>query len=167
VLTDNDRRHIRAAEGWITLGDWQSAHDELEQVAPIERGHPDVLFPRVAIYFAAEKWEHAAEVAGALCRLVPDMPGGFVQLSIALYRMGRTREAYDLLLPIAHKFPDIPTVPYNLACYAAQLEDFTNARRWLHQSFDVGKRLGNDSFWKEQSLNDPDLEPLRRQHGLG
>ena len=38
-----DRFHLEAAEGWIGLGDYGSADDELEQISPATRLHPDVL----------------------------------------------------------------------------------------------------------------------------
>jgi Flp pilus assembly protein TadD len=68
----------------------------------------------------------------------------------------RTQEAFAVLLPVARKFPTEPTIPYNLACYTAQLGDLVAARDWLAQAF----RLGNAKEIKVQALEDPDLAPL-------
>ena len=42
-LEPHDGLHLKAAEGWIGLGDCASANDELEQIAAASRPHPDVL----------------------------------------------------------------------------------------------------------------------------
>jgi hypothetical protein len=47
-------RHIQAAEGWLDLGDWQSANEELENVTPRLRAHPAVLEMRFRIYSAGK-----------------------------------------------------------------------------------------------------------------
>jgi hypothetical protein len=43
AMTEKDQGHIEAAEGWLEPGDWQSASDELENIAPEFRGVPAVL----------------------------------------------------------------------------------------------------------------------------
>ena len=49
---------------------------------------------------------------------IPDEPVGWIHRSYVLHEQKRTREAWDLLLPAAKKFPEDFTIPYNLACYA-------------------------------------------------
>ena len=61
-----------------------------------------------------------------------------------------------MLLPAADKFPTVQVIPYNLACYAAQLGDLAAASDWLAQAF----KLGNKKEIKLQALDDPDLAPL-------
>ena len=38
-----DTMHLEAAAGWIQLGDYDSANDELEKIRAEWRAHPDVL----------------------------------------------------------------------------------------------------------------------------
>ena len=38
-----DPMHLEAAAGWIQLGDYDSANDELEKIRAEWRAHPDVL----------------------------------------------------------------------------------------------------------------------------
>jgi hypothetical protein len=45
-LPARDQHHLRAAEGWLELGDWRSANEELESVTAALRAHPDVLAMR-------------------------------------------------------------------------------------------------------------------------
>ena len=46
TFSPSDLHHLRAAEGWLELGDWHSANEELENVTRELRAHPDVLAMR-------------------------------------------------------------------------------------------------------------------------
>jgi len=148
--------HLNAAQGWVGLGDCQSALDELELIDPVMRSHPDVLAVRCDIYTADMKWPEVVAVAWTLIELNPDKPSGWVRRSFALHGLKRTQQAFDLLLPAAKRFPEISTIPYNLACYCAQLGKLDEARRWLHQSYEIG----NARMLKWAARYDPDLAPL-------
>jgi hypothetical protein len=45
----NNQRHLAAAQGWLGLGDWLEANEELEQIAPDIRTHPAVLSLRYEV----------------------------------------------------------------------------------------------------------------------
>jgi predicted Zn-dependent protease len=156
-LNHADTRHLLAAQGWLELGDWKSASEELENIRPQMRAHPDVLKMRVDIFSAAKKWDYVIEMAGTIARLLPDHVFGHVRLAYALHEMKRTKEAWDTLLPVADKFPSEWVIPYNLACYAAQLGDLIAARDWLAQSFKLAE---DPKQAKLVALGDPDLAPL-------
>ncbi len=49
-LDDHDKRHFEAAQGWLILGNHLEANEELENITPVFRAHPDVLALRWAIY---------------------------------------------------------------------------------------------------------------------
>jgi hypothetical protein len=66
---------MRAATGWLELGDHLSAFEELERLPQEKRAHPDVLKIRYEIYAKAGRWESAFELAEGLSRLVPDDVG--------------------------------------------------------------------------------------------
>jgi len=53
-FTDSDLQHLKAAQGWIELGAWDVANDELENITPELRAHPDVLKLRFGVYLAAK-----------------------------------------------------------------------------------------------------------------
>jgi predicted Zn-dependent protease len=162
VLPAADQHHLRAAEGWLGLGDWLSANDELEEITAQLRAHPDVLELRWQIYAAANKWEPCVDIAAAITKLAPDRPTGWIHRAYALHELKRTAEARDTLLPVVEGFPGNATLRYNLACYAAQLGDLPAARAWLEQAFAVS---GHDQQLKLAALDDPDLEPLWQEIG--
>lgn len=155
-LEPPDSHHVNAAQGWLGLGDCQSALDELEFIDAVMQSHPDVLAVRCDIYTAAMKWPAVVAVAETLVKVIPERPSGWVRRSFALHGLKRTQQAFDLLLPAARKFPEISTIPYNLACYCAQLGKLEEARRWLHQSFEIG----DATILKVAARHDPDLAPL-------
>ena len=61
-----DQRFLSAAEGWLGLGDYLAANEELENNTPKLKPHPYVLEMRWKINSKSEKWELAAEMARAL-----------------------------------------------------------------------------------------------------
>ena len=153
---------LRAATGWLELGDHLSAFEELERLPQEKRTHPDVLKIRYEIYAKAGKWESAFELAEGLSRLVPDEVTAFVWRSCAARRMpgGSVERALELLSDVANDFPDEPIVPFNLACYNCQLGKLTEARSWLLIAFDVATKQNAAREWKLQAIDDTDLEPL-------
>lgn len=154
-LSEQDRQHLDAAEGWLGLGDHASANEELEQITPEFRAHPKVLALRMDINWKAKNWEAVVELGGAVVKASPKNSFGWIGRSYALHELKRTQEAYDLLLPATDKFPKNATVPYNLACYCAQLNRLDEAEEWLKKAMAI-----NEPHVKSMAIDDPDLKPL-------
>lgn len=154
-LTPPDSHHLSAAVGWLELGNWQEANEELERIAPIMRAHPDVLEVRCEIYAAAKRWEECVELAEAIIELAPHKSFGWVRRSFALHELKRTNEAFDRLLPVCERFPDEWMIPYNLACYCTQLGRIGEAREWFKKAMAI-----EEHQVKRQGIDDPDLQPL-------
>jgi tetratricopeptide (TPR) repeat protein len=161
-LEQADKVHLNAAEGWFGLGDLVSASDELEKITPAFRAHPAVLLMRCKIYQAAKKWGYLIEISQTLIEQLPKLAEAWIHRSYALHELNRTREAFDLLLPAAKKFPKLPVIPYNLACYACQLGKLEDAMKQIEQAIDLADK-NNDI--RLDALEDPDLEPLWLQIG--
>ena len=86
-LDANDKRHLQAAEGWLELGDWQSANDELLEIVAARRAHRDVLKMRYRIYTKAKNWKMTEEVIHALLHIPPGIT--IVELQILLGHLHR------------------------------------------------------------------------------
>jgi predicted Zn-dependent protease len=155
----SDQRQLDAAEGWLELGNWLEANEELEGISPKMRTHPCVLRVRWEIYAKAGKWEMAAEIARTLSEVLPDNSWGFIQLAYSLHELKRTPEAKSVLLPLVTRFPDESTIQYNLACYCCQLGELKEAWQWLEKAIDQE----NKRDIRIVALEDPDLEPLWTQ----
>jgi predicted Zn-dependent protease len=156
-LTLEDARHLRAAEGWLGLGDFVSASNELEEITARERAHPAVLSLRYAIYAKAGRWDMAAEVAEGLAAMLPDKPDIWVNLADATRRKtgGGIPEAKRILLVAQVKFPKEYRIPFNLACYCAQLGELKEAGQWLKKAMAIDEKTV-----QKLALDDPDLKPL-------
>ena len=155
-LGPNDQRQLAAAEGWLELGNWAEANEELERITPEMRAHPFVLRVRWGIYAKAEKWEMAVEVARCMTVMLPDNSFGYKHWAFALHELKRTKEAWGVLIPMADKFPEDPVISYNLACYACQLVNRKEAFQWLEKAID----LAGKKDIRLMALDDHDLEPL-------
>ena len=151
----NDQRYLDGAEGWLGLGDHLSANEELEQITPALKSHPDVLLVRWQIYAKAMKWEACVDIADSVVQQVPDVAEGWIQRSFALHELKRTEEAHDLLMPALEKFPKDWFVPYNLACYCSQLNRFEEAEKWFKQAMAI-----DEETVKREAIDDPDLKPF-------
>jgi len=162
-FTAEEMRNVRAALGWLELGDHVSALEELEALPGEKQSHPHVLKIRYAIHIQARRWDFAFELADGLSRLTPDEVQPFVWRSYAARRMpnGSTEMALQLLLDVANHFPDEPIVPFNLACYNCQLGKLVQARSWLHIAFEVAAKQNATLEWKRRAIDDKDLQPLR------
>ena len=98
------------------------------------------------------------EISRKLMKLAPNRSSGWLHQAYSLRRAGDDglQAAWEALLPAYGKFPREATIPYNLSCYACQMQRLDEARLWLKRAFKVG---GKERI-KEQALCDPDLKPL-------
>ena len=156
-LPGTDSFHLRVAEGWIGLGDYAAASEQLKKISPDLWTHPAVQKIRWQICVNAENWEAALDVAATLVLLDPKETLGWTRLSFALHALKRTAEARDNLLRVVDTFPDNTTMRYNLACYESQLGRMEQAKGWLVEAF----KLDANGRMKQMALTDSDLEPLR------
>ena len=127
-LEPPDTHHLQAAQGWLELGNHIEAIEELENIAPQLRTHPEALKVRWEIYAAAKKWEAAIDIAAAIVQLDPDDLAGWIHWSYALHELKRTAEARDNLLRVVGKFPNDPLMRYNLAATSASWGDWSRRR---------------------------------------
>ena len=154
-LEPPDSIHLRAAEGWLELGNPIEADRELDEITPALRTHPDVLEVRWHIYAHAQKWEACVDIAWAIIKLDPNRPDAWIHRSFALHELKRTQEAFDHLVPVSDRFPKVWTIVYNLACYCAQLGRLDECQAWFKQAMAI-----DEHTVKRVAIDDPDLKPL-------
>lgn len=161
-LAPSDIHHLKAAVGWLELGDASEALVELDEMSKALQSHPDVLETRWLALARNQRWDAAAKVARALIAAVPERPAGWLHHAYALRRStgGGVLAAFNALSPVAGKFPQEPIIPYNLACYTCQMQrDATETLAWLQQAIAAGERQEILAM----AIKDPDLEPLREE----
>jgi uncharacterized protein HemY len=148
--------HLQAADGWLDLGDASEANAELDKISDKLQAHPDVLEFRWNICSRTKDWEACLKLSRGIMQRAPERVSGWLNYSIALHELKMTQQAWDSLFSVAEKFPNEPTLAYNLACYAAQLGREWEAEQWLKQAFKVGE----PRVFKPLALADPDLKPI-------
>ena len=153
--------HLEAAQGWLGLGNHLEADAELNNITPTRKGHPDVLEVRWQICARAKQWDMCVDVANAIIKLAPKRTSGWINRANTLYWAGRTQEAFDSLLPAVDRFPKVWAIPYDLACYCAQLGKMAEARSWLARAFAIPTSATEKQLVKLTALHDPDLVPIR------
>jgi Flp pilus assembly protein TadD len=152
---------LNAALGWLELGLPGEATAELDQLPEGLQAHPDVLEVRWAIVAAQQHWDAALQVASELVRTAPGRPTGWLHRAYALRRAaaGGLKQAWTALLPAADRFPKEALIPYNLSCYACQMQRLGDARAWLRRAIEAG----NAEHVKQMALQDHDLQPLWKE----
>jgi tetratricopeptide (TPR) repeat protein len=157
-LEPPDSHHLRAALGWLELGNPVEANEELDKIASPLRVHPAVLAVRYEVHSKAKKWDAAADIASMQVKLTPEDPTAWIGLAYATRRKpgGGIPQAREILTQAQPKFPDQSLIPYNLACYECQLGNLKEAWHWLEKAFAVG----DTKQMKQMALEDPDLQPL-------
>jgi tetratricopeptide (TPR) repeat protein len=99
-LEPPDSHYLSAAEGWLGLGDWKEAVEELKKIPQERRRHPEALEVLREILAQAGKWKMAAEVAGHLVNLKPEAPDAWIALAYATRRKdgGGLKQARGILV---------------------------------------------------------------------
>ena len=153
-----DAHYWSAAIGWLELGNLAEARAELGHISPAGRNHPDVLEVRWLVCAEQQRWEEALEAARALLAVAPKRSSAWLHQAYALRRVpqGSLQLAWDALLPAYEKFPKESTIPYNLACYACQMDQLDTARTWFKRALAIG---GKERI-QTMALADTDLKPL-------
>jgi tetratricopeptide (TPR) repeat protein len=158
ALEPPDSHHLSAAEGWLGLGDWKEAAEELKKIPAERRHHPEALEVLREIFAQAGRWDVAADVAGHLVTIKPEAPDAWVALAYATRRKdgGGLKPARQILTRAQRRFPKEPIIAYNLACYECQLGNEQAALKWLGKALATGRAREIRSM----ALLDRDLEPL-------
>jgi tetratricopeptide (TPR) repeat protein len=149
-----DLQHWQAAVGYVELGMFQEANDQLENVDPFNRAAPEVLAVRLAIYHGLKKWELMQEIAKPLAEFQPNDIQWTISLAYATRRADSIQAAKEILLNAEPKFPKEGIIKYNLACYSCQTGDIEAAKKYLKKAFEI------NSSWRVNALNDEDLKPM-------
>jgi hypothetical protein len=158
-LEPPDTHHLSAAIGWLELGDHVESGVEISRITPEQLDHPDVLEVRWSVCAAGRSWEAGLAVAEKLVQEDPDRCSGWIHRSYSLRRVkkGGLGHAWEALRPAYERFPKEFIIPYNLACYAAQLGRLGEAWDWLQKAT---KAAGGVGVIRRMALADPDLEPV-------
>jgi len=105
-----------------------------------------------------KKVAESLDIATAIVKQAPDRASGWIHRAYSLRRTknGGIEKAKKMLEDAAGLFPKEWLIPYNLACYCAQLGQLDEATKLLQTAY----ALGDEKQIKLMALDDEDLEPL-------
>jgi predicted Zn-dependent protease len=140
-LTPEDRRHLDAADGWLSLGNLHEARAELDQITATEQSHPDVLQLRWNVTATAgASWADCVDIALRLTRLAPDRHLGSLPLALRLCNLGRFEDAIPVLEKAIERFGERPVFALILAsCYASR-GDMVRARQNVERAVELAEQ---------------------------
>lgn len=155
------RKHLGYALGYIELGLFAEAREELDRIPADERQTAPVLAACLELAMAEETWADVVFLAPQVAAADPSNERPWIAWAYALRELQQVAKARDVLLRGAETIagPSV-LVDYNLACYFCLLGDLAEARRRLALVF------AREPEWETESQNDPDLAALRAKTGL-
>lgn len=149
------KRSLEAVEGYLTLGLYQDAWDELDSLPPEIRTEHAVVELRCEIYQRLGKWNAARVLAESMAHRFPENPSWWLTWAYALRREETVEAARGVLWEAVQRHPGVGLISYNLACYSSVLGELDEARRLLTRAFAIDPDL------KKIATGDEDLQPLR------
>lgn len=153
-LEETDERHLTAAQGYLSLGMFIEANDELEQIDADVRHLPEVLEVRLGIYSALEKWDLVEVVARKLTQYDPDETRWRIEWSKAVALRGNEDAARLILLDGIKLKSSSGELYFALACLETIAGNIGAAKEALHSAIKATPEL------KKRSLDEPALEKL-------
>jgi hypothetical protein len=155
-FTYPDAHYLLAAEGWLELGDSAAANQELEQITPALRAHPDVLLLRWHLCAQAKQQRPCLALARNLTRRRPTDPRGWIVLAQTFYLFGHLPKAYQTAVSKVNSFPTAWPLLYDAARYSCLLGKRHQAQKYLR----LAMASGDKRALKRRALADPDLVGL-------
>jgi tetratricopeptide (TPR) repeat protein len=153
-LEHDDAQHLVAALGYVELGMFVDADQEMDRIDPEVRHLPEVLAVRADLYQCAKNWDLMFVVVKRLAEYDPTNIDWIAMYAYAARRAESLGSAKAILLSAVERNPVPAIFHYNLACYHCQLGERDEALQRLKQAFRREKK------YRSMALEDPDLEPL-------
>lgn len=154
LTTDSDCRVIESAIGYIELGMFDDAHEEIEALSPALYSSKAILCLRASLYSEANWWQPLHEVARVLVNRWPGDCDHWILLGCASRRCISISESDDVFLEalIFHEFE--PLIYFHLACNSAHSGNFAGARHQLTNALLLDPEIA------AIAMEDADLAPV-------
>ena len=154
MTTDFEKR-ISAVQGYIELGMFADACDELAAIDAQERDCPEVLACRAAIHCGRKEWPLMEITARRLVAEQPSEPQWHISWAHAARHGESIEAARRILLTAVERLPEVAALQYNLACYECLLGELDVAKARLRHAFKLDAKL------RQYARQDEDLASLR------
>ncbi len=147
-------KHFERAQGWLLLENYAAAERALRLIPTAFRGRSEVQQFRAQLHLSAGRWARAVPLLRKLVKADPAEAQYWVSLAFAVRRAESIGKAEQILIEASRRFPQEAVIWFNLACYAAQQGDITNALGLLRAA------VNRDVAYRDLAKTDTDLVPL-------
>jgi tetratricopeptide (TPR) repeat protein len=148
------QRALHAADGYLYLGLFNEALEEIESIDPFEQDEAAVLLARIRLLLHKREWRSAETLSEHGADLHPEEGEFTVQRAFALHQMRRGNAAVEVLMSAPEWIRRTGILHYNLACYEARLGDLKIARECIDAAIQINAGI------KKSARVDPDLQGL-------
>jgi len=149
----NPLDQIRAAEGWLELGNLSEAAKELHDLPPEAKSSVECLHVWVRIFSAQKAWDSVELTTDTLLKHDPDDPVALFHRAEALHKQKKSADAVLLIGQTKYGRTTAEGL-YNLARYLCG-----NGQR--DDAFHIlGLAFGKDKKLRERALEDPELKQV-------
>jgi hypothetical protein len=122
---------LRRVHGWLELGCPAEAFEELETLPDSLHSSREVLKLKCTILAAFEDWNDLRDLSSTCADYFPKEPSFGEDQAWAEHKLGRTAEAYSLLIQRSKGCPASWRTAYYLSCFAYQINRVREATEWL------------------------------------
>ncbi len=147
-------RCMEAAKGYLYLGMPEESLAELEPVPFTHRFTREFMELRTSVHMARGQWLEALVIARNVCHLFPASEQGFLDASRCLNKLGRTREAKDVLLQGPSSLRTKAVHHYQLSRLEAKMGNVETARKELKRAIDL------DPKYRRMAMRVEELRPI-------
>jgi len=155
MKSEGPSRIANEFEGYLQLGMIEDASRLLADWRAMHEDSPDVAAARCQLASAKKEWHAAHTLALEFIGNHPSDSRAWFWIGYASRRAVSVRHAYSAMHPASGRFPEMPLIDYNFACYATIVEEFEEAKSAL------GRVFRSDVNWRMVALEDADLIGLR------
>lgn len=145
---------LKSSLGYITLGLYQEAWDELESLPPEFRATDEVIGLRIEIYQLLGKWQSARALAESMAKRSPENPTWWIAWANSQRHETCTLEGRWVLYQAIQIHPASAAVLYSLACFSCSLGETKKAQKLLAKAIAIDPKL------TAKALDEPDLEAI-------
>jgi predicted Zn-dependent protease len=150
-----DQKLLLRAHGYVELGMYSDAEEQLNEMSPESRHLPETLAVTSEIHRGRKDWAAMQTVVKQLAEHDPDNPQWPISQAYATRRAESIEAAVPILVEAIHKHPKEAILHYNLACYECQRGNMDAAREHLKKALKLEPKC------RVMGLEDDDLHPLR------
>jgi tetratricopeptide (TPR) repeat protein len=157
------KRHLRAAEGFLSLGMPDHALDALKQISDPAEATVDLYLLRGDALRAKQEHELALACFQQAHELSSTSLEALMGMAWCHKRLDRLDQSIDCMRQAYQAHPTIPVVLYNMACYYSLAGNKEQALSWLGRALRMSPSLGKlvaDESDFDPLRDDPDLKHL-------